>query len=583
MAILFGLFGRRAGTSLALDELHTHVMMADNRLNITYMNKSLKEMLRKAEPDIQKDLPHFRVDRLIGGNVDVFHNNPAHQRKLLENLKAPHSALIHIGARVFDLTVVPLMHNGKRQGFAVEWADASHRVSNIELLDTMKAVSRTQSIIKFSLDGTILDANDQFLKSMGYGNLAEIKGQHHRIFADPADTVVPEYREFWRKLGRGEYVAGDFKRRRKDGSTVWLRGAYNPILDQQGKVTKVMKFVEDITPRMEAVRRVGATLSALADGVLLGMGDAPLTPELDPLRIDLNRAITALRETMENVRHSADTVQAASSEIRTSSDDLSQRTERQAATLEETAAALDEITATVRKTADGANHAREVVTGTKVEAEKSGNVVREAVKSMDAIEASSKKITQIISVIDEIAFQTNLLALNAGVEAARAGDAGRGFAVVAQEVRALAQRSAEAAKEIKTLIADSSQQVVSGVNLVRETGRTLERIITHVGEIDTVVSDISASTQEQSAALGEVNTAINQMDRATQENAAMVEQATAAAHSLAQEAVELIRRMEAFDTGGTAHMRSARPATEAAPARTRGRGRPMEHETAEYV
>ena len=286
---------------------------------------------------------------------------------------------------------------------------------------------------------------------------------------------------------------------------------------------------------------------------------------------------------METVKHSAHTVQAASSEIRTSSDDLSQRTERQAASLEETAAAIDQITATVRKTAEGANHARAVVTGTKAEAEKSGNVVREAVRSMDAIESSSKKITQIISVIDEIAFQTNLLALNAGVEAARAGDAGRGFAVVAQEVRALAQRSAEAAKEIKALIADSSQQVVSGVTLVRETERTLERIITHVGEIDTVVSDISASAQEQSSALGEVNTAINQMDRATQENAAMVEQATAAAHSLAQEAMELIRRMETFDTGSTTRARRAPPGTETAPARGRGHSRPMEHQTAEYA
>jgi methyl-accepting chemotaxis protein len=221
------------------------------------------------------------------------------------------------------------------------------------------------------------------------------------------------------------------------------------------------------------------------------------------------------------------------------SDDLSRRTEQQAASLEETAAALDEITATVKKSAEGATHAHQVVAAADEDAKKSAVVVREAVQAMDAIAKSSQQISQIIGVIDEIAFQTNLLALNAGVEAARAGDAGRGFAVVASEVRALAQRSAEAAKEIKGLISASSIQVTNGVRLVAETGQSLERIMLQVTEINDVVSGIAAGAKEQATGLAEVNTAINQMDQVTQQNAAMVEQSTAASHSLSQETAQL--------------------------------------------
>ena len=273
-------------------------------------------------------------------------------------------------------------------------------------------------------------------------------------------------------------------------------------------------------------------------------------PELDQLRVDYNRAVESLDKTMQSVGTAVQSVRGGSDEIQASSGDLSKRTETQAANLEQTAAALDQITATVKKSADGALHAREVVTTARRDAEKSGDVVREAVKSMGGIENSSHKIGQIIGVIDEIAFQTNLLALNAGVEAARAGEAGRGFAVVAQEVRALAQRSADAAKEIKALISTSSQQVASGVNLVGEAGRALDRLVGQVADISNAVTDITASAQQQATALNEVNVAINQMDRTTQQNAAMVEQTTAACHRLADEAHELSRLVGAFHVGG---------------------------------
>jgi len=298
------------------------------------------------------------------------------------------------------------------------------------------------------------------------------------------------------------------------------------------------------------VESLASGLSILSSGDLMFRLDQPFAPEYEKLRNDFNAAMEKLQGTMTVIAGNAQGIRSGGDEISTAADDLSRRTEQQAASLEETAAALDQITATVRRTAQGATEANTVVSAARTDAEHSGEVVRQAVDAMSAIETSSNQIGQIIGVIDEIAFQTNLLALNAGVEAARAGDAGRGFAVVASEVRALAQRSADAAKEIKALILTSSQHVNAGVGLVGETGKSLERIVRQVAQINTLVTEIAASAQEQSAGLAEVNTAVNQMDQVTQQNAAMVEQSTAASHALAQEAGELTRLVSQFKVGG---------------------------------
>ena len=264
------------------------------------------------------------------------------------------------------------------------------------------------------------------------------------------------------------------------------------------------------------------------------------------LQSDFNDAIETLEGVMQHVSGTASAIHSGTQEIAAAADDLSQRTEEQAASLEETAAALHEITATVERSAHGATQAREVVALADEDAKKSAIVVRQAVDAMDAIAKSSQQISQIIGVIDEIAFQTNLLALNAGVEAARAGDAGRGFAVVASEVRALAQRSAEAAKEIKGLISTSTTHVSHGVSLVAETGKSLERIVAQVAEVNGVIAEIASGAKEQSIALAEVNTAIGQMDQVTQQNATMVEETTAASHSLAQETEQLASMIGEF-------------------------------------
>ena len=296
------------------------------------------------------------------------------------------------------------------------------------------------------------------------------------------------------------------------------------------------------------VEETAKGLSALSSGDLSWRITADFPADYERLKVDFNEALTKLEAAMGVINANATAISSGSDEISQAADDMSRRTEHNAATLEETAAALDEITATVRRTAEGAKQADQVVRTARADAEQSGVIVSNAVAAMSQIERSASEISQIIGVIDEIAFQTNLLALNAGVEAARAGDAGRGFAVVASEVRALAQRSAGAAKEIKTLISASTDQVGQGVALVGQTGQALQRIVASVSEITTLVTEITASSQEQASALTQVNTAVNQMDQVTQQNAAMVEQSTAASHALRREAGELARLVAQFKT-----------------------------------
>ncbi|WP_313616289.1 PAS domain-containing methyl-accepting chemotaxis protein [Agrobacterium sp.] len=420
----------------------------------------------------------------------------------------------------------------------------------VEDASKLSAISKSQAVIEFTPTGEILTANENFCKTLGY-DLSEIIGKHHRVFCEPNYAATADYDQFWQRLAKGEFIADEFVRFGKGGKEVWIQAAYNPIFDDKGTVAKVVKFATDVTPRMSAITALGEGLRALADGELSQNLDTAFVPSMEKVRHDFNEVIGKLRVTMQTIAHNATTIASGSAEIRSAADQLAQRTEQQAASLEQTAAALEEITTTVKDSSLRADDAGKLVTSTKNNAERSGAIVDKAIGAMDEISRSSKEITNIIGVIDDIAFQTNLLALNAGVEAARAGEAGKGFAVVAQEVRELAQRSASAAKEIKNLINTSGDHVANGVELVGQTGGVLREIAGQVDQIHVNVSAIVEAAREQANGLAEINQAVNMMDQATQKNAAMVEETTAASHGLARESEILRELLTQFRVGTT--------------------------------
>ncbi|KQS72438.1 chemotaxis protein [Rhizobium sp. Leaf371] len=435
------------------------------------------------------------------------------------------------------------------------------KLKTAEDASKLAAVSRAQAVIEFTPQGDVITANENFLTTLGY-QLSEIEGRHHAMFCDPATVGGAEYRAFWDRLRAGEFVVEEFRRIAKGGRTVHIQASYNPIFAMDGSVVKVVKFATDISARVENVQRLGEGLQRLAAGDLCQNIDRSFIPSLDQLRTDFNGAADRLKSAMTSVGHNAAAIASGANEMRSAADDLARRTEQQAASVEQTAAALEEITQTVADSSRRAGEAGKLVADTRANAEQSGAVVKTAIIAMGEIERSSREIGNIIGVIDDIAFQTNLLALNAGVEAARAGEAGKGFAVVAQEVRELAQRSAKAAKEIKSLINLSSEQVKTGVVLVGQTGKALEVIVGQVHEINMNVAAIVEGSREQATGLAEINTAVNTMDQGTQQNAALVEQSTAASHGLAGEADALFTLIRQFkvDERGRAEPGATRPA-----------------------
>lgn len=583
----------------------------------------------------------------------------------------------------------------------------------------LAAIHRAQAVIEFNLDGIVLDANPNFLQALGY-RLDEIKGKHHGMFVDDAYRTSSDYRQFWERLGRGDFEAGQYKRYGKGGSEVWIQASYNPILDNQGRVLKVVKYATDITEEMrkkiiaehdlsrilgalentttnvmiannerkiiymnksvetmlriaeadirsvlphfavdkivgsnmdifhknpahqmklletldrtytsnivvgkrhfrlvanpifsQAGARLGSVVEwldrttevaveqevsglvqsaaagdfsvrissdgkegfflALAQGLnsLVDTADKGLKDVARVLgavaRGDLTERITAdylgtfgdlknyCNETCESltrmlgdIRSAADTIYTAASEIAQGNADLSSRTEEQAANLEETASSMEELTSTVKLNADNARQANALAEKASGVAVDGGDLIGQVVTTMDAINESARKISDIIGVIDGIAFQTNILALNAAVEAARAGDQGRGFAVVAAEVRTLAQRSANAAKDIKSLISDSVQKIESGNSLVGQSGNTMKEIVNAIKRVNDIMAEIAAASAEQSTGIQEVSTAVSHMDEMTQQNAALVEEAAAAAESLQSQADQLTRSVALF-------------------------------------
>jgi len=579
----------------ALDVVRSNVMVADDGYNIMYMNETLKTMLKEAESELKKVLPNFDSSKLIGTCMDVFHKNPVHQRKMLDQLTGTHETEITVGTLKFRLVATAVMDaHGKRAGTVVEWQNVTQiRIQEEAAFRVRSALDTCATNVMVADENYNIIYMNQTMMEMMKSNEAKLRGRlpnldtskligscidvfhknpaHQRGILDKLSSTIetdlelaglnfhlvvsPIVDKNGKRLGTTvewkdetaekavereingvvqAAVAGDFSQRvaieGKKGFMLNLANAMNGLCENTGK----------------ALDDLAAIASALAEGDLTRRIEADYEGMFGKLKTDVNTMADRIGATIGEIMNSAGEVTNASGEISASTTDLSQRTEEQAASLEETSASMEEIAATVKKNAENAQQANQSATGTREVADRGGQVVAKAVGAMAKIEESSRKISDIIGVIDEIARQTNLLALNAAVEAARAGDAGRGFAVVASEVRSLAQRSSQAAKDIKDLITNSNGQVKEGVDLVNRAGTALNEIVESIKKVADVVSDIATASIEQATGIEQVNKALTQMDEVTQQNSALVEQNAATAKTLETQAAAMKERVAFF-------------------------------------
>ncbi len=443
----------------------------------------------------------------------------------------------------------PVVENGKVTRVVKIASDVTaQKNAAAEWKGQLEAISRAQAVIEFTLDGTILDANANFLGAVGY-TIDEIKGRHHRMFVDAEYARSADYQQFWVRLAAGEHFTAEYGRIAKGGRQIWIQAVYSPIRNADGRPYKVVKYALDITARKQAVLRISQALHELAEGRLDNHIPEKLPNELEDVRQSFNLSIDRLSHIVSGLRDAASALRTATTEIMSGTGDLADRTSRQAATIEETSAAMEQLASTVAENAKRAEIARGSSLEVSGNARDAGTAIGNANSAMERIATSSGKISNIIGLIDDIAFQTNLLALNASVEAARAGEAGKGFAVVAVEVRRLAQSAAEASAEVKALIEQSSREVTGGTRLVAEATDKVNRVVSGIYRSTELVEQISAATQAQASAIAEVSTAVRQMDEMTQHNAALVEETNAAVEQTEGQAAELDRIVEQFELG----------------------------------
>ncbi len=605
----------------AVDGAQTAMMMIDRDLVITYANESTLALMQTHGAALQSLYSGFDANKLVGTCIDIFHKNPAHQRKILADpANLPFETDIQVGPLTFHILASAINDlQGQYVGCTLEWSDVT------ELRAREEEVSRLTSAVQGAQ--TSLMICDEDLK-ITYMNPAVIEMLRNR--EDQLRTVIPGFEvkslvgtcidRFHKNPAHQRALLSDLSRLPYTGS-ISLEGMEfevnaTAIVGPDGSYKGNMVEWKDLTEQKDAERQLESLIAAAVAGDLeqrldtssytgftkvLGEGinemlKAVVMPLRESTRVikslsegDLTQAMEgdfsgefavlsdALNSSMSNLRNMVSEIaQAASSisngagEISQGNTDLSQRTEEQASSIEETASTMEEMTSVVKQNADNARQANQLASGAKQQAEKGGEVVSAAVNAMSEINTSSKKIEDIISVIDEIAFQTNLLALNAAVEAARAGEQGRGFAVVAGEVRNLAQRSAAAAKEIKGLIKDSVSKVEEGSRLVDESGNTLDEIVVASKKVSDIIAEIAAAGQEQAAGIDQINKAITQLESVTQQNAALVEEAAAASESMASQSKGLQQMVTRFNVGDVdlddSSFGSAAPAAAAAPA-----------------
>lgn len=447
------------------------------------------------------------------------------------------------GKRVWlQATYTPICGtDGKRPFKVIKYANditgIKEAVSNAE--GQLAAIRKAQAVIEFDLTGKVLDANENFLRALGY-TIGEVKGQHHSMFVQPLERDTEAYARFWQKLACGEYDENQYLRIGKGGRKVWIQASYNPILDSLGKPYKVVKYATDITASKLATAALEAAVEQTRSVIVATQAKdltqrVPLdgkSGEIGELCNGINELLDTFSNVIQTVTGISERISVGSRRIGSDSKDLAQRTEEQAASLEETAATTEELAASVKQSFERAREAAELGAVANGVANRGGAIVGDAVIAMERIEKASGDIGEIIRVIDDIAFQTNLLALNAAVEAARAGDAGKGFAVVASEVRTLAQRSSDAANDIKKLITNSTAEVAGGVRLVQQAGSALGEIVTSSTSVSAALDEIKSASREQANGIEEVAKVVAHMDEMTQRNSSMADQSASVAAEL---------------------------------------------------
>lgn len=615
---------KRARDTAALEAVNSCVMVADENNVIVSVNPAATRMMQRVENDLRKDLPNFSANSIVGNSVDQFHKNPAHQQRMLAALSSTFETSIVVGGIHFDLTANPIFDEHRnRLGTVVEWEDITEKLATEQREKEVAERERIQAaanaritsaldrvaskVMVADSDNVIVYANEAVLTTLRDAD-SDLRTQMPELRADRIVGANIEVlgREF--AVGRNSSAGQDttVEARIKIAEQHYALRASAVKNDSGERVGTVVEWIDlmdkitieesvnpviarvlegDLTGRIETpkgcsdilqaaslninkvldifdavLKDADKAISALAEGRLTQKMDGDYQGDFEILKEGVNKTIDKLVSVVNDITDSSTRVKDAAGEISRGNSNLSQRTEQQAASLEETSSAMEEITATVQQNAENSMQANTLARGAREAAENGGSVVGRAVDAMQAISESSNKITDIIGVIDEIAFQTNLLALNAAVEAARAGDQGRGFAVVADEVRSLAGRSATAAKEIKDLIKDSSEKVNEGSELVNRSGETLEEIVTAVKKVNDIVAEIATASDEQSTGLMEISRAVTEMDQMTQQNAALVEEAAAASESMNSEADSLDQLIGFFVTGVERKARALAPA-----------------------
>ncbi|AVI67946.1 chemotaxis protein [Shewanella sp. WE21] len=578
-----------------LDNSGNSFMIADSQRNIIYANKAVVRLLQEAEDDIRKELPQFSVAKLIGSNIDIFHKNPAHQRNLLERLTQSHTAQITIGKRTFRLILTPIITaENKHLGTGVEWIDrtesieaerATQRIlealnntsTNVMIADANRTIiymNRSvetmlrhseseirQALPHFSVDKILGSSMDIFHRNPAhqaslldkldrkYESLIKVASCHFRLTASPIVSKEGE------RLGTvvewlDRTIEVQTEQEISRIVTAAAAGDFSQRAETDGKQGFFLMLANNLNSLIETSERglqdVARVLMALADGDLTTRIYNDYEGTFDDLKNYSNQTAEKLSFMIQDIQRAADTINTASAEIAQGNADLSSRTEEQASSLEQTSASMEELTGTVKLNADNASQANALASKAAEVAVDGGELIQQVVQTMASINESARKIADIIGVIDGIAFQTNILALNAAVEAARAGEQGRGFAVVASEVRSLAQRSANAAKDIKALISDSVSKIESGNSLVGKSGDTMKEIVIAIKRVNDIMAEIASASNEQAIGIDEISKAVVQMDEMTQQNAALVEEAAAAAESMQSQAQQLSDSVASF-------------------------------------